>query len=475
MIYKHHPTITTDDLPNECLYEIFKYLNLQDVINCRTVSKRFKSISDLIKFRQLIVSDIIGELKSMWFADKSRPINYMNAINFQIFQTFRSSFNLKHTLERLHIRKYADKNFELPNLAGFNNLQELEIDSRINNVHLTLELPKLKMFRLARMHNGFHLHLKTPTKLEILDFICLTQLEIDHPESIKQLKTFWIDEEELPKLAAMKNLECLHTGEAAFGTDLLRGILSFFKNLKHLQFDLLGDKEEISNFFKHVLVQKDALQRPNFKLYLGGVELIDSRKVDEYFLRESVQHFQMQNIDLLNGDLSNIKVIFFDYLFKSTVDNRISTNYVSKLYNIRQVEADNKVNVEYLIWLLKKSDYLEVLSLFGTELNQTFFDHTLPDICPNLIRLKIGSSLNLVKQINFAEKFGFLLYFSFDDEIGDFTIWRDHPDHKFDTRFYLNPNLRGRTKECRRNGLDLNELFIHYYELRAKYNGTFVT
>ena len=468
MIYKH-PTITTDDLPNECLYEIFKYLNLRDVISCRTVSKRFKSISDLIKFKQLIVCDIIGELKNMWFQDKSRPINYMNAINFQTFQrvqTFRSSFNLKHTLERLHIRKYDGKSFELPNLAGFNNLQELDIDSRISNVHLTLELPKLRMFRLTRMHRELdqYLHLKTPTKLEILNSECLRQLEIDHPESIKQLKTYWVVEEELTQLAAMKNLEYLQIRGLSMKIIQLKDILSVFKNLKYLQFDNFYDVYNVylKDYLKNVLVQKDALKRPNFKLYLEGVELIDSRMVDEYYSSETIPDFQMQNINLLNGDLSSIKLINFQSIFNSTVvDNRISTNYASRLYNIRQLDANGKVNVEHLIWLLKKLDYLEVLLLFKTELSQTFFDHTFPDICPNLIRLRMIGHLNLIKQINFLEKFGLLLYFYLDDETVYCFVARDHPDHKFGIKL----GISGEEEEpvCR----DLNELFAHYSRLKA--------
>ena len=456
MIYKH-PTITTDDLPNECLYEIFKYLNLQDVINCRTVSKRFKSISDIIKFRQLIVCDIIGELKSMWFADKSRPINYMNAINFQ---TFRSSFNLKDSLERLHIRRYGHNYFKLSNLAGFNNLQELDIDCQIHNVHLTLELPKLRMLRLTKIYDEFDLHLKAPTKLEILDSEYLHQLEIDHPESIKQLRICRIDEEELPQLAAMKNLEYLQIREVSIKIIQLEDILSVFKNLKHLQFD----NSHVSNvymrdYLKNVLV--DALQRPNFKLYLEGVELVDSRKVDEYYSSETIQDFLMQNINLLNGDLSNIDRIYFNSLFNSTVNNRILTNYVSKLCNIREVKANGKVNVEYLIWLLKKLDHLEELGLDQTELSQTFFDHTLPDICPNLVRLSIRSRSNLIKQINFLEKFGLLLYFYLSDEIVYCSVERNHPDHKFNIKLVI-------YGEARKPAIfDLNELFVRYSRLRA--------
>ena len=463
----HHPTISTDDLPNECLYKIFNYLNLRDVISCRTVSKRFKSISDLIKFRQLIVCDIIDERKDMWFTDKSRPINYMNAINFQ---TFRSSFNLKHSLERLHIRKYGDKDFKLPNLAGFNNLQELEIACALSNGHLILELPKLRMLRLIERYNRLKAHLKTPTKLEMLECESVSELKIDHPESIKQLRTYRIDEGELHQLAAMENLEFLQICQADFDSVRLRGhlarILSFLENLKHLQFEIdSGEEAEIRDCLKHVLVKKDALQRPNFKLYLHGVELINGRKIDEYYSSDNIQHFQMKNINLLNGDLSNIKEIYLHPIF--TLHNRITTNLISKLYNLRKVIAtlstSDKADVQYLIGLLEKLSNLEELTLFGSKFSQTFF-YTLPGICPKLIQLTISGSIG---QINFVANFEYLLHLQLYDVAGNFSICRDHPDHKFDSCFIFTSKHSKNKASCDRSDLDLNQLFAHYSRLRT--------
>jgi len=106
-----------DDLP---LYDlssiIFKHLNLDDLIKCRLVSKKFKECVDNFKIKSIVVSDKTFRSSRNWFGtkEKLRLNRYVVSSKSKFLTT--TIFDLQQTLRRLYYRvcsKYDCEDFSL--------------------------------------------------------------------------------------------------------------------------------------------------------------------------------------------------------------------------------------------------------------------------------------------------------------------------------------------------------------------------
>ena len=513
---------TIDDLPDEMFCEIFKYLNPTALLNCRQTNRRWKSISDITRVRQVIISNQIDEFRELWFHNVQRPINYMDAISFHTFRSSARLFNLKQNLLKLHIG-YAfgashfsrSLDFDYSILNDFVNLQELDLLlQRSQKVDQMLDLPNLKRFRLQFLQISASLHrvhLIAP-KLVLLN--CnLSMIIIQYPTSIKQCWTDGIRHSGFNyyfQLNAMENLECLRFSDPFVDYANLEGVLSDFPKLKELHLNLssgmtYSNREVMKDDLLNILREKLVLERDEFKLWLLGVELTNEEMIELFFLNklgEGKLDYLSSEVDLafqtehyvhLNGDLSAYQKANYNRLI-DLVGGQIPADYLSKFAYIRYVQVNDQVtNPQHLTWFLGRLNYLKSLNLTNTSLSQPFYDD-LPAVC-NLSDVFISeSNPELSIDFNFILKFKLLEHFHtnrsyeqlFDLAISSFNnlkhlklfefnndqdqvyISRNYESRKFYFNYKLNACEFKRLNlvNFRKTKLDLDELITFYNQLK---------
>ena len=332
---------TIDDLPDEILYELFKYLNLPDLINCRLTNKRWKSISDITRVRQLVVSDRIDEFKELC----------KDSITFSKFRFYTKLFKLKQHLRKLHIRctVYSSHimfkrilDFDLSIFNEFIYLRELDLRLKnfLVNDQTSLNLHNLIRFKLELIEMfsfDSEVHLIAP-RLEFLN--CdLHLIDVHHPESIKQFSTN-CDCDDNPinfdKVKMMKNLEVLQFDDSSVDFSILNDlsdlpklkelrisdqvtdqsseqlfdlVISSFNNLKHLmKFGFNNDRDWVyivRNYESETFDFKYTLHSGEFKQFNGGIFFktkIDSNQMISFYnqLKDNGRVYTQNIVQLLN-------------------------------------------------------------------------------------------------------------------------------------------------------------------------------
>ena len=503
---------TIDDLPNEILYELLKYLNLPDLINCRLTNKRWKSISDITKVRQLIISDRIDEFKDLWFDNSKRPINYKDAVSFDTFRSYIRLFNLKQNLLELHVNyviysKMMGKwilEFDLSIFNGFVHLRELDL--RFENIPVneqtSLNLPNLIRFKLELIKMcKSSVDLIAP-KLEHL-YCDLNVIDVRHPESIRRFTSIRICDDssfDFHKITKMKNLEFLLI-DSSFHRYRSFKDLSNLPNLKELHLDLFDlsidyHREDIKDDLLYFLRQKLIFGRDELTIWLLGVELTNEEMLEQYFSNSEMDHvnFQIKHYgDLFNNNVSD----FYDAHYNKLIGlfgGQIPVDYISKFSCIRSVYVKDQVtNQQHLIWFLSGLNYLQELCLNNTSFNQSFYDD-LHAVCRLSELFVFESNPELSIDFKFVLKFKLLTHFEtnqsseqlfdlaissfnnlkhlmqfeFKNEKDDVRIKRNYGSENFDFKYRLhsgefeqfNGGLFFKTK------IDLKQLIIFYNQLK---------
>lgn len=398
-----------DSLPVELIFHIFRYISINDLINCRQVCKKFKNVCEEKKIDQLIIDEATN-CETIQFQDSNKltTINN-NIIEFSKILPHKSTFKLDQNLIRLEIVYFEGSEFELNFLNSLLKLEELLIRSCEEGQYM-ISLPNLRIFDANIYdHDGYRFYLNTP-KLQSINCFLLELIEIENPLAIKKLKCEDFDDQ----IIEFQNLEYLEYQNAIEYVD--RDILMNFENLKELHLYCTSPDSNqrfspdayVIDSVSYIMKQKLVLRRMNFNLYLQGV-LIKDKNVLNDFAYSSDLEFQIKNFDSLVGCVSRVENVNYTDLI-NLMGNNIPTTYFTKFCSIQKVKVTGKVNDgQHLIWFLKNLKCLNKLSLKYASLDQKFYN-SLSEVY-QLQYLKINECSGFKINYEFIQKMKSLLSF----------------------------------------------------------------
>ena len=229
------PATTIDDLPAELISELFRHLNLNDLVACSTVNKRWHSIYSDFKLKTLIVGRYIdGFHGEEMIKEKKCQLRMLSRLmNKPVLS------DLKHLSLCFHLTDF-DLN-QLNQLNQFGQLQRLEIEilgcAPRDRPKVNLNLPKLKFLALRKINPFCTPSIDSPALKTLIykirgygdsDF---RNLDIKNPETIKNLRTNLEDRH----LVRFRNVERLEVSDFNLIT---KDILLALPELKELRCNL---------------------------------------------------------------------------------------------------------------------------------------------------------------------------------------------------------------------------------------------
>ena len=433
------PATCIDDLPAEMICEVFKRLNLKDLVTCSLVNKRWHSIYAAFKVHRLAAIDdhpIHG----------SRYCDYRHEIYF-VKWSHPDRMVLEEELCRLaafvrlaekpllsslrHLALAGVLEFDLNKVNAFGQLVHLEIKMPISS-EVPLSLPRLKVLAFYN-RNNCALSIDCPQ----LSFLAYEEpkyrnlLEVKHPETIRKLETNMVGS----KLAPFKSVECLvaHSFDAISQATLLS--LPALKELRYnesieMTFNTLNAFDVEYNKHNHVrrtlrkfLDDLQVLRGSDFRFRFSGfpltkkmLEQIDfgvrlfqthdeedsseDSSYDENDMYEELvsnEYVYLKNQQLIDGPLEFLTRINYT----SLIEEEISSGFCEKLTNVQLVKAKRASDASHLLWFLKQLRSLRTLELKQSRLDQQFFDG-LPASAHSLTRLALRGGWRATElQLNF--------------------------------------------------------------------------
>lgn len=398
-----------DDLPVEIYhFYLFEYLDLDDILELRLVSKKLYSITRSYSIRKLYFLDSDFDLisfydyKGNWFST-NESIRSKYQLDISKLGRLRNPIN-NLALRYLKIRRYEPSLLKLEDLNGLRRLQILMIDGINPDDDDLLELPDLKSLSLgfytSRTMNYYSYYtsgliIQTPKLLNLHIYKChgssnvVDKIKFTYPRSVKYLKFDYYEE----NASIFENVECL---ELTFVRDyFVMSNLYKFRNLKklRLRYPFLEDVDKLKDLFRQ--------RQHDLEIVLEGVKIKEISKFDEYKRSDSTYQLQMEHCNELKFQLDNYKELENNLCFVKRMNYGLLIrllpyhqpadlfNKYTNVYHliVGNVRIDNENRLSYFIKKCASLSHLEI----GTPLSQQFYDK-LPAI----------SSLNLLKIINYS-------------------------------------------------------------------------
>ena len=257
-----------DDLPELPFEAILTFLNLEDRLKARAVSRSWRKKFDKYPVEILCYSEfprdrILGKNR---LAGGAFAQNFIRSTRFtSFFDTLSQSIlkNLKH-LRLCNIRstQIADNEVLARSISAFGQLERLDIFSVQWSApqKFKLNLEALKSINLKDLAEA-ELTMNSPQLKEIrMDDCEDLQLELVHANSVEWLHTSRLEHIEVENL---KNLKYLYCG---LSSQIDATFLSSLEQLKEVH---LQDNDKISSLFE----QKQRLGRADLKIYFCGLLL----------------------------------------------------------------------------------------------------------------------------------------------------------------------------------------------------------
>ena len=261
-----------DDLPELPFEQVLSYLNLEDRLKARAVSRSWRKKFDCYPVKTLCYSDRpLGFIhgKNRWVSGTFAQ----NFISCTRFPTFFDTFGqtILSTLKRLRLCALdLDEQNETfaPTLNSFDQLEELSIirfnlSVMLSETQFELNLPMLTSLQLEDVREIEQLTLNAPRLKQIRLVNCnRLSLVVVHGESVERLLA---DCFEYTALKNLKNLQYLYL-EYYPATDST--LLSSLDQLKEIH-TIGRDRGQVANLLR----QKQRYGRADLKIYLYGLLL----------------------------------------------------------------------------------------------------------------------------------------------------------------------------------------------------------
>lgn len=415
-----------DEKLNVFMRKVFRYLSLQDLVICRTVSPRFEHYADLAIAaidNLAVVSDGCSKysIDENWWYRTKRSTCFENQITWPEFQSLPIKFD---QLKFLHIDLRTAANITI--LNDLKQLVHLEIRLRLESDELTtLDLPNLKVFVGKEWLCCFDpSYVLNCPNLEVLAFPKIDRVQVVNPESIKKLSCDYHGNEGV--LERFKNLEalsfeCISVDSKALALARLADLLPNWKDLKELHFIHVNLQEEtLKSSLVKLIRRRRNMGREELKLYLNDALLLDAKQLIDNKTSNTLRNFQFKNYQLLRrAAYPDVKSVQFDELMELTFG--ISNDFFAKFPAIEVLRANGPVDQDDFEWFLKNATAVTCLHLTNTSLGRTFIKD-LPNINNRLVRLEVNDSPGLIVDFGFILQFEQLEIFKTNQPLGSLAL-----------------------------------------------------
>ena len=362
---------TMDDLPELPFEKVLSYLNLEDRLKARAVSRRWYHKINSFRVKSLCyagysIGNVMG--KSRWVSGAFAR-NFISSIKFDsFFNTFGQSIlsNLKHL--RLH---YLDLNEEDGTrfdkvLNSFNQLEELVIiAATYTGTKLKLNLPMLKSIHLEGFFGFNRLTLDTPRLQQVTIFRSPTTTPI-HVESVERLIIDHLDS--WCYVNSLMNLKQLYV--MSDHPSIHPMLLSGLDQLNEIH---LVDPKKVAILFD----QKRRYGRADLKIYFYGLRLNGrddpairslSWSKPEYFVQLTENQSRLAHEFPFDGDLY--------YSAIERVAPQLAIDVLKRFASLGTVIVDRPVqDIERFLGFLKSFNNIKKLE---------FLDHQPQDLFDRL-------------------------------------------------------------------------------------------
>lgn len=403
-----------DALPVEMLTLILRELDLPELANCRLISKKFKFSVDQVRVNELaVIVDRFQYLKSLPFKyDACEPIVYPNLLcllNPKLFSSSLASAVILKNLRYFKLTGYVNwQQFNITALNGLDKLKQLDFDCSIvidGIVQLALASLEVLSFAeaISRRNRESEDHLRIDAaKLRV--FACQRLddcIQIVHPQTIEKLELNTSNQ----NLSVFVNLKVFQQnfGTAVHGSLLsslsgqLRELHIYLRNFlgAHVSVHYPYLKETVTELLR----QRAVLERRDLKIFLMGIEVIETRKRDVDDFDEQFLCYLKFNRRKSFFPLSRSYKQLADTLpFYESVDfglletlgyERIPDDFCSRFMNLREVISRGCVlnQVEFTSFLSRIKHLSQLSIVDSTMLFDRRFFEQLPSICPLLSKL----------------------------------------------------------------------------------------
>lgn len=447
-----------DTVPFEVFRKILSYLDLDEVIRSRLVSRLWCAYVDNFVETKLFYSErpkgqILGKNRLVtgkftqnfiasskfeaFFGNFSRTIfsglKHLRIAHLNIdCKTFPQVINSLDQLEDLDLIKVTVQHRgpnnpfdeELCQKLGFTDHQSAFFQNELNlpiglDHTIQLNLPNLKSIEFDQIQGIYDLTLDTPklSKIRLWDCGSL-KLDLVH-ESVEHLVTDYAKHLNVEKQKNLKYYYC------SFLTTISSTFLSSLQHLKEIHLD---------GYFKTFEIHRQRLQynRPDLKIYYFGLLVNDpSDPINTFpfdYFSNRVVNCYVQNYQRLADEV--LFYMWFDYTPIERVVPTVQVNIWNRFVKMNDIRVDQPVrDTGDFLNFLKNFDNLETLS-FSCKQPQRLFDQ-LPNYC-SVQTLTIGSS---VKDLEFLFKLSHLVDLSMHSIVDTEFIRRIFGQLKFLLRF----------------------------------------
>lgn len=379
-------SLNLDNLSNDSYSHLFNYLDLDDILQLRSVSKKFYFIVKAYQITELSFVDDrndctyynshLYDFKDNWFST-TKPINFRNNLlvlpNLSLL--INSSLDL-HNLKYLRIKSDNPLSIKLDDLNRLTQLEILVLNGIRPCLNDQLRLSYLKALSLNFLFTDLRynsLMIDCPRLHSLEVYTCI--LSIKNPLTIKYLKTD-LNQKDMCKFRNLEYLELCDNIEENLLSDLAE--LNQLKKIRINQWD-----------YNHIVKIRELLKsNDNLEVFLEGVKISKIEKLDEFknCKGRSSFKFLLDNHEESDDDLNfvqHLQHFHLNYLLKLNCPSLFKEKYT----NVQSMTIESFIDEEQLTNLIKKLPNLCNLVIFYfLKFNQRFYDQ-LPAISGSLIRL----------------------------------------------------------------------------------------
>lgn len=445
-------------LNDQVFWLIFKYFDIQELMQMKLICKRFKHLIEGLKFKELIVKE--ENFINYWYHN-NQPVRLKNTIShFNIIKLF-SNPKFRETFQNLKsLKALLPVNFDLE-LFNLFPLEHLEFDSFIYlNRKKVLRLPNLKTCKILALS---YVEMDT-IRLESLYCANLSLLKIMHPQSIKYLEV-----ENLKNNCDLKeftNLKILNSN-VILNENV---ILNSFENLEKIYVHSAYEGDSFVNDNMSINTVKkifDDISRYDVRVFYQGIEI--KRNFSLYFDKDSMAMIK-NYYDQLDDNLSKFRFINYSKLIELFA-NQIPPCFFNKFINVTEINlcrltCQSDIDQNQFFDFLSKCTKLSKLKLESPQFNQEFYDK-LPDICCLLESFELTESN--IEQLNydFVLKLKIIKIFDINQRLDLKLIINLLKNPRKSVKFFRTSNVTERVSLIRRS----NEAVMDFYFKRKKWLG----
>ena len=374
-----------DDLPELPFEQVLSYLNLEDRLKARTVSRAWRNKFDRYPVNTVNTLCFSSRPRDFIFR-KSRWVsgpfaeNFISSTRFEsFFDTYRQMilFSLKHLrLCDLNLSE-GDQEAFARILNSFDQLEQLDIIRATFNQfqEYDLNLPKLTRLQIEEFEClKFTLKASRLREVRLLGgYETNPNVQFVHGESVERL---FIDHWEYTDVKKLKNLQHLYVN---FHEGINPTFLSSLKRLKEFHTNEPGD---VSNLFE----QKRRYDRVDLKIYLYGLLLNSPDDPATNAFRDSFcDHLTGESLVCLAENRWRLadQIPFYRKLHYSAIEHvapALEVNLLKRFTDLNWVIVNHPVqNIERFLNLLKNCKNIVGL-WFYCDQSQDLFDR-LPEHC----------------------------------------------------------------------------------------------